>query len=306
MTAEPTTIGFIGIGIMGSPMAGHLLAAGFPLAIHTRTRQRAQSLLDGGARWCESPAEIAANARTIITMVTDTSDVEQVLFGAGGVCERVQPGSIVIDMSTISPQATRRFAARLTEHGATLLDAPVTGGDVGARNATLTIMVGGEHRAYEQVRPILEKFGKKIVHVGESGQGQMLKACNQILCALNILGVCEAFTLAESCGIAAETVIDVLGGGAGGSWALANYGPRIARGDDAPGFMIKLQQKDLRIVQEAAQAAAVVLPGTALAQQLFRAVEALPGGGDLGTQAMIHAVRRLSNRAVPEGGRAER
>lgn len=248
----------------------------------------------------------------IITMVTDTPDVEQVLFGAGGVSERVVPGSLVIDMTTASPQATREFAMRLAKQGVALLDAPVTGGDVGARNATLTIMVGGEQTAFERARPILEKLGKKIVHVGASGQGQMLKACNQILCALNLLGVCEAFALAESCGIPVETVIDVLGGGAGGSWALANYGPRIARGDDAPGFMIKLQQKDLRIVQDAAHAAAVALPGTALAQQMFRAVEALPGGGDLGTQAMIHAVRRLCNRDFamqndpPRNDRAER
>lgn len=282
-------------------MAGHLLSAGLSVFVHTRTRARADELVARGALWCDTPALVARDSDVLITMVTDTPDVESVLFGSGGVIEQARSGLIVVDMSTISPEATRRFAAQLSQRGASLLDAPVTGGDVGARNATLTIMVGGDAASFERVRPILELLGKKIVHIGPSGAGQMLKACNQILCALNILGVSEAFTLAESSGISVDTVIDVLGGGAGGSWALANYGPRIARNDFAPGFMIKLQQKDLRIVQEAAHAAAVALPGTALAQQLFRAVEALPSGGDLGTQAMIQAVRRLANRPANPG-----
>ncbi|MBL8879500.1 MAG: NAD(P)-dependent oxidoreductase [Phycisphaerales bacterium] len=299
MNATRRNLGFIGLGIMGAPMAGHLLAAGHRLEVHTRTKSKAVALLDQGATWCGTPADVAAGAEVVFTMVTDTPDVEQVLFGGGGIVTAARSGLIIVDTSTISPQATRDFSARLAQHGVALLDAPVTGGDIGARNATLTIMVGGDTAAFEQARPVLELMGKKIVHVGASGAGQMLKACNQILCALNILGVSEALALAESSGIALETVIDVLGGGAGGSWALANYGPRIARGDYAPGFMIRLQQKDLRIVQEAAQAAAIALPGTALAQQLFRAVESLTGGGDLGTQAMMKAVRQLSNRPPP-------
>jgi 3-hydroxyisobutyrate dehydrogenase len=204
------------------------------------------------------------------------------------------PGSIVIDMSTISPDATRDFAARLAARGVALLDAPVTGGDVGARNATLTIMVGGEKAAFDRVRPLLEKMGRRVVHVGESGAGQTMKACNQILCAVNMIGVCEALTLARRSGLDLGQLIETLSTGAGGSWALQNLGPKIAAGDLQPAFMIRLIQKDLRIVQAAADRLRIPLPGTALSQQLFRAVEAEPAGGDLGTQAMIKAFERLA------------
>ena len=206
-------------------------------------------------------------------------------------------GAIVVDFSTIDPGATRTFATRLAERDVSLLDAPVTGGDVGARNATLTIMVGGEAAAFERVRPVLELLGKTIVHVGPSGSGQTLKACNQILCAVNMIGVCEALTLAQRSGLDLSKAIETLSGGAGGSWAWKNLGSRIVDNDLAPAFMIKLIQKDLRIVQQAAEASHVALPGTALAQQLFRAVEAEPHGGDLGTQAMIRALRKLAGEA---------
>jgi 3-hydroxyisobutyrate dehydrogenase len=197
-------------------------------------------------------------------------------------------------MSTISPDATRDFAVRLGEQGVALLDAPVTGGDVGAQQGTLTIMVGGAADAFERVRPILEHMGRNIVHVGRSGAGQTLKACNQILCAANMIGVCEAIMLARRSDLDLAQLVETLGAGAGGSWALSNLGPRIAAGDLQPAFMIELIQKDLRIVQEAAQRLRVALPGTALAQQLFRAVEAEEGGDKLGTQAMIRAVEKLA------------
>lgn len=286
-------LGFIGLGIMGQPLVGHLLKAGYPVAVHSRTRAKAAAAESAGARWCATPAQAAGDCDVLLTMVTDTPDVEQVLFGPQGAAEALQPGAAVVDLSTISPDATRDFAARLAARGVDLLDAPVTGGDIGARNAILTIMVGGNAAALERVRPILEVLGKKIVHVGPSGAGQALKACNQVMCAVNLIGICEAFLLARRCGIDLNLLIETLATGAGGSWALANYGPRIARGDFAPGFMVKLQQKDLRIAQETAQQVGVAMPGVALAQQLFRTVEAL-GGAEDGTQALFKALQRLA------------
>jgi 3-hydroxyisobutyrate dehydrogenase len=294
-----TTIAFIGAGIMGVPMAGHLLAAGHALRVHSRTRTRADGLIAAGATWCDSPAEAAAGASVLITIVKDTPDVEQVLFDAGGAIETLAPDATVIDMSTIAPHAARRAAERLNAAGVAFLDAPVTGGEIGARNATLTIMVGGPHNAFERARPILELMGRKVVHVGPSGAGQALKACNQILCAVNMVGVCEALLLARSAGLDLPTALETLSTGAGGSWAWNVLGGKIVAGDLAPAFMIELMQKDLRIAQASGQAAGVAMPGTALAQQLFRAVEAREGGGRLGTQAMILALEALSKVNVP-------
>lgn len=274
-------------------MAGHLLHAGHRLFVHTRTREKAAEILTRGAAWCDRPADVGRQCRVLFINVTDTPDVQDVLFGSRGAAETLAAGSIVLDHSTISPEATREFAHRLETRGVTLLDAPVTGGDVGARNATLTIMVGGPAEAFERVRPLLEVLGKRIVHVGPSGSGQALKACNQILCAVNMIGVCEALTLARRSGLDANLALETLGAGAGGSWAWTNLGRRIVDGDLKPAFMVKLIQKDLRIVQDAAQRLGVPLPGTALAQQLFRAVESEPGGAELGTQAMMRAFERL-------------
>lgn len=285
---------FIGLGIMGEPMAGHMLAGGYSLRVFSRTKSKAHALIEAGAIWCDSPAEAAADCPTVCINVTDTPDVEEVLFGERGAANSLQSGSVVLDFSTISPPATQQFAARLAERGVSLLDAPVTGGDVGARNATLTIMVGGDRAAFDRVEPLLALLGKRIVYVGPSGSGQLLKACNQILCALNMIGVCEALTLAKEAGLDPSLALETLSAGAGGSWAWTNLGPKIVAGDLKPAFMIKLIQKDLRIVQAAAQELGAPLPGTALAQQLFRAVESLPGGETLGTQGMIRAYERLS------------
>ena len=284
-------VGYIGTGIMGRPMAGHLLKAGYALTVHNRTRAKAEELLTAGAAWADSPAEVAQACEILCTNVTDTPDVERVLFGDGGAAESLQPGSIVIDFSTISPSATHEFAERLAERDVTLLDAPVTGGDVGAINATLTIMVGGTTAAFERVLPILDVVGKTIRHIGPSGSGQALKACNQILCVTTMIGVCEALELADRNGIAAETVIETLGGGAGGSWTLTNLGSRVARGDLQPGFMTYLLQKDLGIVQDLAREMNLPLPGAALGEQLLRATANQPGGKELGFQAMIEVYR---------------
>lgn len=290
-TLEP--IGFIGLGIMGLPMAGHLLKAGHPLVLHSRTKAKAEPLLAAGARWCDSPADVARNCKVLLTIVTDTPDVEAVLFGANGASAALTRGTLIVDMSTISPAGAKSFAERLGRQGVEFLDAPVTGGQVGAQNATLTIMCGGTAAAFERARPILERMGKKIVHVGPSGAGQTLKACNQVLCAVNMIGVCEALEIARANGIDLKQAIETLGSGAGGSWAWTTLGGKIAAGDLKPAFMIKLIQKDLRIAQQVAEADKLAMPGTALAQQLFRAVEAQPGGGELGTQGLIRAYESL-------------
>ncbi len=290
---EPPALGFVGLGIMGAPMCGHLLDAGYRVRVFTRTRSKAEPLIARGAVWCDSPAEVARACDILLTIVTDTPDVEQVLFGQDGAAGALRSGSIVVDMTTIDPAAARAFARRLEERGVAFLDAPVTGGDVGAKNATLTIMVGGPKAAFEQVRPILERMGRNIVYVGSSGSGQSLKAVNQILCAVNMISVCEALLLARRSGLDLKVAIETLATGAGGSWAWKYLGEKIARGDLEPAFMIRLMQKDLRIVQNAARERGVPLPGAALAQQLFRAVEATEGGSELGTQAMILAYERM-------------
>ncbi len=292
-------IGFIGLGIMGRPMARHLQKAGHALRIFSRTRARGAELEAAGAKWCDSPADVARECDVLLTIVTDTPDVEAVLFGARGAASTLPRGATVVDLSTISPTAAKSMAERLAKQGVALIDAPVTGGETGAKNATLTIMAGGDGAALERVRPILECLGKRVVHVGPSGSGQMLKACNQVLCAVNMIGVCEALTLTRQAGLNMEAAIEVLGSGAGGSWAWTQLAPKIAAGDLAPMFMIRLAQKDLRIAQDEAKRLSTPLPGTTLAQQLYRAVEALPGGAELGTQGMIRAFETLTSGTKP-------
>lgn len=291
-----TRVGFIGLGIMGAPMAGHVLSAGFPLTVWNRTRAKADPLVQRGARLASSPAALADECDVVITIVTDGPDVDEVLFGERGPFHggNVPRARTVIDMSTISPATARQIASRLADRGVDFLDAPVTGGDVGARNATLTIMVGGAPAVFERCRPLLATMGQRIVHIGPAGSGQMVKACNQVLCAVNMIAVCEALSLAVKTGLSPPTMLDVVSSGAGGSWALDNLGRRIVAGDLKPAFMIRLIQKDLRAVMEAAHDASVPLPGTALAQQLFRAVEAA-GDSELGTQAMIRVYERMGD-----------
>lgn len=300
MASEQTRIGFIGLGIMGRPMAGHILAAGYPLTVYNRTPGKAQELVAAGAAEVDSPRAVAERSDVVIAIVTDTPDVQAVLFGADGVAAGAQPGTIFIDMSTIAPGATRDFAARLAAQGVHYLDAPVSGGDIGAIKGTLTIMVGGEAEIFAQASPVLGTMGTRVTHVGPHGAGQLVKACNQILCAVNMTAVCEALMLASSAGIALDTLLEVLTGGAGNSWALQNLGPRIARGDLDPGFMVQLIQKDLNIVFKTAGDAHLPLPGTAVASQLFQSTQAL-GGARLGTQAMILAYQQLANRTLGSG-----
>lgn len=286
-------VGYIGLGIMGRSMAANLLKAGFEVTVWNRTAAKAAPLVQLGAKPADSPADLAARGPDAICInVSDTPDVEAVLFHQGGLIHGARPGLIVIDHSTISPVATQRFAADLAARQITLLDAPVSGGDVGARNGTLCIMVGGEAAAYERALPVLQAMGKTIVHLGAAGMGQVCKACNQIAVVTNLMGVCEAMTLARRSGLDVMKMIEVLGGGAAASWQLANLGPRIAKGDFNPGFMVDLVLKDLAMIGDTARQQNVPLPATALAEQLFRAVRALPDqhGGRLGTQAMAKVV----------------
>jgi 3-hydroxyisobutyrate dehydrogenase len=285
------TIGFIGLGIMGRPMALNLLKAGFDLVVWNRTPGKAEVLREAGAEVAGSRRAVAERADVVITMVNDTPDVEQVLFGPEGVAEGLTPGRVVIDMSTISPDATEEFARRLGSKECDMLDAPVSGGDIGARNATLTIMVGGKKEVFERCLPVFEAMGRNIVHCGGHGDGQRVKMINQILCGLHTVAVSEAFTLAEKMGLDLPTVHKVVSSGAAGSWALDNYGPRILRGDLSPGFKLHMQQKDLRIAHETARKYGDLFPGTELAYRLFTQAKEITLA-ELGSHGLIELYRR--------------
>jgi 3-hydroxyisobutyrate dehydrogenase len=284
-------VGFIGLGIMGAPMAMHLREAGHDLAVFNRTASKCEPVRAKGAKVAATPREAAEGAEVLFICVSDTPDVHGVLFGPDGAAESLAKSSVVVDCSTISADATEEFGERLAAKGVAMLDAPLTGGDVGARNATLTIMVGGEEAVFQRVLPLFETVGKLILHMGPLGAGQRMKVVNQIVCAVTLLGVVEGMRFAEQSGMAMDKVMQVLTSGAAGSWALANYGPRILKGDFAPGFPMKLQSKDLRICMEAVREAGGRYEATALADKLFR--EAAESGlGDNGTQAMIQLLRR--------------
>jgi len=289
------TIGFIGLGIMGQPMALNLLRAGHALAVHARREQSMAPLAEAGAETCPSPAEVARRASVVFTMVADTPDVEQVILGPQGVIEGVGPDSLIVDMSTIAPSATRAIAARLREAGADMLDAPVSGGDIGARDGTLSIMVGGEAAAFERARPLLESMGSNIVHIGGNGAGQVCKACNQTVVAQTIAGIGEALLLAEASGVDGARVREALLGGFAGSRILEVHGRRMLDGDYTPGFKAALHQKDMRIVLEAADELGVALPGAA---QVAQYLNALVGQdqGELDSAAIYRIQRRLNGR----------
>ena len=288
-----TRVGFIGLGIMGGPMAANLLKAGFAVTVWNRTASRAEPLLALGAARAGSPAEVARASEVIISCVTNSPDVEQVALGPGGVIEGATAGSVYIDCSTISPKVAREVAAKMGAKGIDMLDAPVSGGDLGAKAGTLAIMVGGDADVFERCRPVFEAMGKTIVHVGPSGAGQVVKLCNQVAGGLNLLAMAEAITLARRSGVDPARMLEVVSNGAAGSWMLSNLGPRAVAGDFAPGFMVELMQKDLGLVQDAAGESHTALPGTALVQQLFRMLEARDRGRE-GTQALVDALRELN------------
>lgn len=280
-----TPIAFIGTGVMGRSMAGHLLQAGHPLHVHNRTRAKAQALLDAGALWHDTAGAAAAQAEVVITMLGFPQDVEQIWLGPGGVVERARPGALLIDMTTSSPQLAERIAAAAAARGLAALDAPVSGGDVGAREARLVIMVGGDEAAFARARPLFEVMGRNIARHGGPGAGQYCKLANQIAIAAGMLAWCESLVFARKAGLDPAKVIESIGGGAAGSWALNNYGPRALRGDFNPGFYVKHYLKDLRLALDCAAAMKLELPGLALAKQLYDRVAAR-GWAELGTQAL--------------------
>ena len=286
-------VGLIGLGIMGAPMARNLLKAGFPLTVWNRTRAKADALRKDGAKTAATPRDLAREVDVLVVMVTNSPDVEAVLFGKDGAAEGARSGQLWIDMSTISPEVERSIAERAAAKGVRTLDAPVSGGEVGAIEARLSIMVGGDDADDARARPIFDALGKTIVHVGPHGAGQVVKLANQIAVVLNNLGVSEALVFAAAHGIDLEKTRQVIAGGAGSSWAMQNYAPKILAGDFRPGFMVDLQQKDLRLVLEAAFAKHLALPGSALTHELYSALQR-DGGGRQGNHALIRAIEQLA------------
>jgi len=287
------TVGFIGLGIMGRGMAHNLLKDDFDLYVWNRTPERMKPLITAGARATRNPSDLAKQCSIIITCVSDTSDVEEVLLGIQGVIHGAQPGTLVVDTSTISPQATRQMARRLHEKKIFLLDAPISGGSEGAANGTLSIMVGGETPQVERAMPVLNAMGKTITHVGAQGAGQTVKLVNQILVVGTMLAVSEALLFADAGGLDLEKTIAAVEHGAAGSWSLSNRGTQAIVRDFRPGFTIDLQQKDLRLVLEAADEYGVPLPGTGLCFQLYRTLQAR-GLGHEGNHALLKALEYLS------------
>jgi 3-hydroxyisobutyrate dehydrogenase len=282
-------VGWIGLGIMGKPMASNLRRAGFEVIAHNRSANRLGAWSETGGRTAATPREAAAEADVLVTMVSDTADVESVLFGEVGAVPCLRPGSITVDMSTISPSATREIAQRLRERGIEHLDAPVSGGESGAIAATLSIMVGGEPGAFERCRGLFEALGKRVTFMGRSGSGQATKLVNQVAVLGNLAATCEALRLGRASGLHLARAVDAVGGGAGASWQLANLGPKMIVGDFAPGFPVRLARKDLRLILEAARELRLALPLVALVEQLFSSLAA-SGRDEDGTQALVRVL----------------
>lgn len=291
------TIGFIGLGIMGTPMAGHLLRAGHELVAYDIRPERARALADLGARQGSSPSDVAAHSDVVISMVVSFQDVERVYLGENGVLEGARPGTLCIDMTTSSPMVARRVAEAAAEHGCAMLDAPVSGGDVGAQMATLSIMVGGPKETFERARPILEILGKPV-HCGAWGAGQTVKACNQIQVSMALVGMAEALVLGQKAGVDPAVIVEVLSNGYAQTRVMDVRGPRLLSGDMVPGGRCNIQHKDLGIILDTAKALGCSLPASALAHELYAATEA-NGWAELDHSAVIHVIELLSG--MPAG-----
>jgi 3-hydroxyisobutyrate dehydrogenase len=291
---EVLSVAWVGAGVMGSPMCGHLLAAGYPVRVFSRTKQRARSLVEGGAKWCASPAEAAQGADIVVTMVGYPADVRQVVLGGQGVLGALGRGAMIVDMTTSEPQLAREIFGAAAARGVASLDAPVSGGDVGARNASLVIMVGGTREAFDRAHPVLQHLGKVVAFAGGPGAGQHTKMVNQIAIASGMVGVCEALLYAFRAGLDIAKVIETIASGAAGSWSLTNYGPRALRGDFEPGFKVDHFVKDLGIALEEARRMRLSLPGLALAEQLYISATA-QGCGQKGTHSLVLALAQLSD-----------
>lgn len=294
-------VGYIGLGIMGAGMATNLVRAGFDVVVYNRTAAKTAPLAAAGAEVADSPRAVAERCGVVFTCVSDTPDVEQVLFGEDGVASGMAPGGLVVDTSTVSPEATRRWAARLAEQSVGFLDAPVSGGSEGAAKGTLSIMVGGDADHLERARPYLEAMGTTITHIGGVGAGQTCKLVNQILVVVSMLGVAEALVFAKAGGLDLEKTIAAVEGGAAGSWMLSNRGPQVIRGDWRPGFTIDLQQKDLRLVLEEADELGVPTVATSTISHLYRVLQR-EGLGDEGNHALVKALERLAGIEARQDG----
>ena len=291
MSAKPP-IGWVGTGVMGAAMCGHVLAAGYPVTVTTRTRSKAQGLIDRGAAWAETPAEVAAASDISCAIVGYPEDVRQVFLGSSGLLAGASEGDLLVDMTTSEPALAIEIATRAAGAGVSAIDAPVSGGDIGARNGTLSIMIGGDEEAVERARPIFETMGKIIVRQGGPGAGQHTKAVNQMLIATLMIGLSEALLYGQQAGLDLDTVMESVSGGAAGSWALANYGPRILDGDFEPGFFVDHFVKDMGIALREAEAMQLPVPGLAMARELYVSLQA-QGLGRKGVQALILTLARL-------------
>ncbi|MEJ2038438.1 MAG: NAD(P)-dependent oxidoreductase [Desulfosarcinaceae bacterium] len=287
-------IGWIGTGVMGRSMCGHLIHRGHKLHIHNRTREKAEDLVQAGAEWCDTPDAVARKSDIIFTMVGYPQDVEQVVSGPQGLLQGTHPGAVIVDMTTSSPDLAKLLSQRAAGKGVHLLDAPVSGGDVGAREATLAIMVGGEKEVFEKIRPLFEILGKTIAFMGPTGSGQHTKMCNQILIAGTMIGCVESLLYARKAGLSPDAVIDIIGKGAASSWTINNLGRRIAGQDYNPGFYIKHFVKDMGIALDEAQRMQLCLPGLAMVQQFYLAALS-QGHGQLGTQGLYRILAQLNN-----------
>jgi 3-hydroxyisobutyrate dehydrogenase len=290
---DSTHIGWVGTGVMGSAMCGHLLSNGYAVTVSTRTRSKAEGLIGAGALWADTAGEVAAVSDVIFTMVGFPADVEEVVLGPQGALAAARAGGVVVDMSTSEPALAVKIAEMAAARGVHALDAPVSGGDVGARNATLSILVGGPAAVFDAVRPCFEAMGSTIVLQGDHGAGQHTKMVNQVLIAANMVGVCEALLYAYRAGLDLETVLSSVTGGAAGSWSLSNLAPRMIAGDVAPGFLVDHFVKDMGIALAEASRMRLSMPGLALAHQLYVALQAQRGGRD-GTQALVYALGSMS------------
>ena len=294
------TVGFIGLGIMGLPMSQNLIKAGFPLVVYNRTRHKTKALADQGATVADSAMEVARQSTTVIVMVSDSSDVEDVVLGKDGVIKGVQKGSVVIDMSTISPSVTREIGSRLAEKGVGMLDAPVSGSSWAAADGTLSIMVGGDSQVFQRSLPVLQAMGSRIIHIGPEGMGQVAKLVNQVIVAGTLAAVCEGLLLGAKAGVNLDKVFQAVTGGAANSWQLENLGSRILQRDFAPGFSVKLMLKDQRLINQAAQEMELPMPVSAVARQFFYLL-GQQGLGEEGTQSYIKGLEEIAKVTVKGG-----
>lgn len=293
-----TTIGWIGTGLMGNPMVKHLLNAGYKVNVHNRTKEKAQNLIDMGCTWYDTPAGIAANSSLVVTIIGFPKDVEDCYFGQQGIFAGIQPGTVLIDMTTTKPSLAIKIAEQADKVGASFVDAPVSGGQVGAINGTLSIMMGGKKEVVDSIIPLFEAFGKNMVYQGAAGAGQHTKMCNQIVIAGTMIGVCEGLVYGYKAGLNLDDLLASITKGAAGCWTLDVLAPKVVKADYAPGFSIDNFVKDLTIALEEAEAMRLSLPGLALVKQLYLSLQAMGRGGN-GTQALYLVLEKLANINAP-------